>query len=141
MKHMHEEMNEVNRQSQSAMNGNEKKTNGHQNGIAADEDEKKEEKSEQNLALKQQRINELEMELDTLNNKLKNIEACLARWIFRACDYKLDLDKMKEKGEMYEQQRSELEQTRGKLSEALEKVDMLTNELETTYNWIYTDLI
>lgn len=83
-----------------------------------------------NLELKQQRINELEIELDSLNSKLKNIEACLARWIFRACDYKLDLDKLKEKSEIFEKQRLELENTRNKLGETLEKVETLANELE-----------
>lgn len=117
MKHMSEEMNEVNRQSivKSPVNP----TNGHESDAEGNE-----------IVLKQQRINELEMELESLNNKLKNIEACLARWIFRACDYKLDLDKLKEKSEVYEQQRVELEQTRTKLADALGRVDVLTNELE-----------
>lgn len=124
MKHIDEELSELNKtvkdfikETVAQQQDEYEKTNGAEN-------------KELGAAMKQQRINELEMELDTLNNKLKNIEACLARWIFRACDYKLDLDKMNEKKELYEQQTVELEQTRAKLSESLIKVGILTNELE-----------
>jgi chromosome segregation ATPase len=132
MKHIDEELSELNKtvkdfikESVAQQQDEYEKTNGTGNN------------NDLGAAMKQQRINELEMELDTLNNKLKNIEACLARWIFRACDYKLDLDKMNEKKEVYEQQTVELEQTRAKLSESLIKVGILTNELEIRL--IYTN--
>lgn len=49
------------------------------------------------LLLKQQRIDELELDKETLNKKLTSIESSLQRWIFRACDYKSDLTKSNEK--------------------------------------------
>jgi chromosome segregation ATPase len=43
------------------------------------------------------RIEELEMEKKMMETKLGNIEASLARWIFRACDDKAELTKLQEK--------------------------------------------
>ena len=49
------------------------------------------------LIIKNHRIEELELEREALTKKVASIEASLARWIFRACDYKADLTKSNEK--------------------------------------------
>lgn len=82
---------------------------------------KQEEPEEEQGNYKTQRINELELELETLNKKLASIEASLARWIFRACDYKSDLTKLNEKLSNYEQLTLDLEQTQAKLNCLLQK--------------------
>jgi hypothetical protein len=38
------------------------------------------------------RVSELELEIDTMSKKNSSLEASLARWIFRACDYKAEID-------------------------------------------------
>ena len=56
------------------------------------------------LSVKMQRIRELELEIDALNNRVTSIESSLARWIFRACDYKADLEKAKEASSSIDQE-------------------------------------
>ena len=60
------------------------------------------------LSLKTERVQELELEKEALNKKVAGIEASLARWIFRACDYKSEVTKLSERCASNEQFTSDM---------------------------------
>lgn len=138
MKHVDEEMTNLN---QSVSDFIKEKQN----------EKEKEPKSDKELnsdeiKLKIQRIDELELEKDALNKKLNNIESSLARWIFRACDYKSDVTKSNEKcqsleskisdmnqelNEVKEKHRDEVESLQSKLNDYVSKIDELNLKLSS----------
>jgi predicted nucleic acid-binding Zn-ribbon protein len=80
------------------------------------------------ISVKSQRIGELELEIEALNKRIGSIESSLARWIFRACDYKADLDKAREQETGKE---GDLAAAKQSLEEYEAKVARLSRELET----------
>lgn len=75
----------------------------------------------------QQRVSELELEIEVLNNRITSIESSLARWIYRACDYKTDADKAREKCSKAEQ---DLAEFKIQYDENITSLDALKKELE-----------
>ncbi len=80
------------------------------------------------LQEKSQRISELEVEIEALNKRMNSIESSLARWIFRACDYKADLEKAKEKSSGAE---IELEDAKNTIADFQSTLNQLGRELES----------
>ena len=138
MKHVDEEMTSLN---QSVSDFIKEKQNEKEKEPKTDKELNSDE-----IKLKIQRIDELELEKDALNKKLNNIESSLARWIFRACDYKSDVTKSNEKcqsleskisdtsqdlNEAKEKHRDELESLNSKLNEYVSKIDELKLKLSS----------
>jgi chromosome segregation ATPase len=89
-------------------------------------EENKKEEEDKELEQKNERIRELELEKEALNKKLVSIEASLARWIFRACDYKSDVSKLNEKWSSSEQVINDLSRD---LAEANKRVAVTQDKL------------
>ena len=85
--------------------------------------------NDKELTLNKERISELELEKEALSKKLVSIEASLARWIFRACDYKSDLSKLNEKWSSSEQVINELTQDLAESNKNLDETKTKLNEL------------
>ncbi|CAF0710620.1 unnamed protein product [Brachionus calyciflorus] len=121
MKHVDQELSELNKTLKQFIND---KQNEKEN-LPKPTEELNTEKLNDLLQYKTQRISELELDLETLNKKLASIEASLARWIFRACDYKSELTKVNEKMSNYDQIVAELSEKKAELTKLVEisKID------------------
>ena len=69
---------------------------------ASNEELIEKEMSKQDYETLKHDFDELELEKKTLQAKLTTIEAALGRWIFRACDHKVELNKLLEKSNAQE---------------------------------------
>lgn len=69
------------------------------------------------IEAQKQRVEELEVQKKMMETKLANIEAALARWIFRACDDKTELTKLKEHTTELENEKAEFVKDIEKLRE------------------------
>ena len=85
---------------------------------------------QQQLALANERIGELELEKSALEKKVASIESSLARWIFRACDYKSDLGKASDECARVEARCGELDAERQRLQSSLAHVHELSVKSE-----------
>jgi chromosome segregation ATPase len=78
-------------------------------------------------------IKHLEMEKSLLTKKLESIEASLTRWIFRACDYKTDLQQTKHEYDEIKIEFSLLNDGKQKLNDKLSDFEKLFKDLECKY--------
>jgi len=105
------------------------------------------------VRLKNEKIAELELEKEALSKKLNSIESSLARWIFRACDYKSDMDKsnekcmelenkLKEADEKYlvvkKDNEHETKSLKSELNEKTGMIEKLKEELESREKRVHT---
>jgi hypothetical protein len=127
MQHMHAELNDVNKSVELFIEDKRMIIDAN-----TKESKKQDESTETEIVINEEqqmhdykkRVDELELEKEALNKKLNSIEASLARWIFRACDYKSDLSTSNERC-------AKLEKEIGNLKENLNRVEVEhSNKLE-----------
>jgi hypothetical protein len=120
MQHMHTELNNVNKSVElfiedkrttiAANTNREELTTETGQSLIVDATAAASHNNDEQMQMSKRRIDELELEKEALNKKLNSIEASLARWIFRACDYKSDLSASNQRCATLEKELEELKE-------------------------------